>query len=279
MNKVEFYPIIYENNKLYVHIRKEPNEKNIYKKYFGITKLKIWHRWGESGKGYSRKNKNGKHTYFYNAISKYGWDEGFRHIVIFENITRKVAEELEKFFIAYYHTDNNKYGYNETKGGEGAIPNENLRKKMSESRKGEKHWNYGNHWSKETRQKISETRIKRGVAKGEKNPNYGKGISGEANRNFGTHLSEETKQKISRARVKNGVAKGEKNPFFGKHHTKETKNKLSDIRSIAVIRLSDNKIYKNSIICAEDNNISSCAVKNHCKNKVANPKFAYYKID
>ncbi len=272
MNKVEFYPIVYENNKLYVHIRKTPSENGVYKKYFGITKLKLQYRWGEEGKGYSRKNKRREHIYFYKAILKHGWDEGFNHILILKNLTRKEAEELEKYFIKYYKTNDKNFGYNLTKGGDGAIPNKEVCQKMSESRKGEKHWNYGKHWNKEVKDKMSKSH--KGLHVGKKNPMYGK------------HHTEETRKKISKINLGKKKPKisefaktriGNKNSFYGKHHTEETRSHLSEIKSIKVIRLSDNKVYKNSIVCGEDNNLSSTAIQNHCKNKVLNPQFAYYK--
>ena len=74
-NKVKFYPILYENNKLYVHINKING-----KKYFGITCLNLKRRW-KKGNAYK------KCSYFYNAIQKYGWDN-FEHIQIIDHLTR-----------------------------------------------------------------------------------------------------------------------------------------------------------------------------------------------
>ena len=88
-------------------------------------------------------------------------------------------------------------GYNLTEGGDGVIPCEETKKKMSESRSGEKHHFFGKHLSDETKQKISETKK-------------------------GKQLSEETKKKLSEAHS------GEKHHFFGKHLSDETKQKLSE---------------------------------------------------
>ena len=67
--------------------------------------------------------------------------------------------------------------------------------------------------SDETKRKISETRIREGTAKGEKNPRYGKAVSLE------------TREKI---RVSNtGRHAGEKHHMYGKHHSEETRKKMS----------------------------------------------------
>jgi hypothetical protein len=71
------------------------------------------------------------------------------------------------------------------------------KQRMSESRKGEKNYNYGKHLSEEQKAKISKTRIERGVASGENNPMYGVRLSGELNHNFGKHLSEDVRRKMS----------------------------------------------------------------------------------
>ncbi len=70
--------------------------------------------------------------------------------------------------------------------------------------------------SKEIRKKISETRIKKEIAKGKNNPMYGK------------HHSEKTRQKMSMNRKDTF---GENNPMYGKHHSEETKKKWSKIRT------------------------------------------------
>lgn len=91
-------------------------------------------------------------SYFYNALRKYSWD-GFMRIVIYqtEELPKNEADlivcEKEKFYINLFRTDNHDFGYNLTKGGEGVsgiIMSKDTREKMSESHKGEKHWNFGN---------------------------------------------------------------------------------------------------------------------------------------
>ena len=80
-------------------------------------------------------------------------------------------------------------------------------KKMSESKKGENHYNYGKHLSKEHKKKLS------------------KAFSGENNPMYGKQHSEETKQKMSNAK------KGENHPMYGKQHLEETKRKISEAKN------------------------------------------------
>ena len=98
-------------------------------------------------------------------------------------------------------------GYNLTEGGDGVIPCEETKKKMSESHKGK-------YRSDETKQKISETK------KGKYRSDETKQKISEAKK--GKQLSEETKKKLSEAHS------GEKHHFFGKHHSEETKQKMSE---------------------------------------------------
>ena len=82
--------------------------------------------------------------------------------------------------------------------GKTGIYSEEYQKKISESRKGEKHWCYGKHLSEETRHKISESK------KGSKNPMYHRIFSEQQKKNMsdahkGLKRSEETCQKLSKA--------------------------------------------------------------------------------
>lgn len=89
---------------VYMHVNKS-NEKV----YIGLTKMKPEHRWGKDGNGY-------KGQFFGRAIKKYGWDN-FEHIILFENINKEKAEELEILFINILMSNNRTYGYNLENGG------------------------------------------------------------------------------------------------------------------------------------------------------------------
>lgn len=127
---------------LYLHLNKIDG-----KRYYGITSQKPEYRWN-NGKGY-KKNK-----YFTNAINKHGWDN-FEHIILFQNLTKEEAEELEILHIAEYKTRNKKYGYNIREGGKCGTHSEESKKKISESKTGENHPMYGKHHTEEWKQKMS----------------------------------------------------------------------------------------------------------------------------
>lgn len=172
-----------EEYKVYAHVA--PNGKM----YIGITKAKKpENRWGLSGSGY--KNQ----ILFWRAIQKYGWDN-FQHIILLDNISEKLAHECEKYLIAKYKTNDAKFGYNLTYGGEGITGykfSEEHRRKQSERM-------VGHSVSDETKKKI-----------------------GEANSVAlkGRTLSEETKQKISTA------LSGENHPMYGKKQPVDAVEKM-----------------------------------------------------
>lgn len=80
------------------------------KKYIGITQQKPIKRWS-NGLGYCQQ------SLFYNAIKKYGWDN-FKHEVLLCNLTKEQAEMFEVELIKYYKSNNRKFGYNQSIGGE-----------------------------------------------------------------------------------------------------------------------------------------------------------------
>ena len=137
---------------VYIHTCKANN-----KVYVGITQQNLERRW-QNGYGY----KNNK--YFWRAIQKYGWEDGFEHIVFAENLTQERAEYMEIMLISLYDTINPHYGYNISIGGGlshlGIKHSEETRKKISISRTGkmtgENHPLYGKHPSAATIEKMRE---------------------------------------------------------------------------------------------------------------------------
>ncbi|RGF89502.1 hypothetical protein DXA10_14310, partial [Firmicutes bacterium AM55-24TS] len=90
--------MIINNYKVYQH-----TNLNNGKKYIGITQKPVKERWN-NGNGYKANKK------FYKDIQKYGWDDGFSHEIIKDNLSYKDARNLEKYYITKYDTVSN--GYN-----------------------------------------------------------------------------------------------------------------------------------------------------------------------
>lgn len=80
------------------------------KVYIGITKQEPKRRW-QNGFGYVDND------YFYKAIIKYGWN-GFKHEILFDNLTKEQAQQKEIELIRKFQSNNRKFGYNLSKGGE-----------------------------------------------------------------------------------------------------------------------------------------------------------------
>lgn len=103
---------------------------------------------------------------------------------------------MEKLLIKELRTQDPECGYNISDGGSTTRISEEGRKKMSESKMGEKNPCYGKIYTAEERARISKQ------TRGEKNPNYGRKHTEEERKkmseaNLGRHLSEEHKRKIS----------------------------------------------------------------------------------
>lgn len=80
------------------------------KLYFGITKTSARRRWSR-GNGYKTQHIFGR------AIEKYGWD-GFEHIILFTGLSEEEAKQMEIDLIREFKTQDKRYGYNITAGGD-----------------------------------------------------------------------------------------------------------------------------------------------------------------
>lgn len=125
------------------------------KVYIGITKQDVNKRW-KNGNGYKLC------TAFYRAILKYGWDN-IKHDVLITGLTENEACALEVELVAEYNSADPRYGYNLTYGGEHYTPNNEWRKRASESHKRF----YSN--NPEARAKISESKTGRKASQSTKN--------------------------------------------------------------------------------------------------------------
>lgn len=219
----EIYGIIYM-------VRNKINDK----KYIGQTINSFKERY----RGNLEKYTENEHLR--NSIKKYGI-ENFEIIEVFDIAHDKCElDELEKYYINYYKTYEEEYGYNKTLGGEGGIPNEQARESMRKAKQrykednesqgtaywqnpefielmssvtsGEKNGMYGKKHTEETKRKISEN--KKGKLAGENSPHWGK------------PKSEESRRKMSLSRK--GKYTGKDNPMYGKTHTEEARRKMSE---------------------------------------------------
>lgn len=147
------------------------NDKGLEKSYIGQTTHDVKSRWLD-GKGYLHTNFGDADHKFARAIRKYGWNS-FSHEVILtiECNDRKELEfwlnQWEAYYIYKFDSFNN--GYNSTTGGDNYIRDI------------------------ESRKKISQTRIEKQIAKGDKNPFWGQ----KHNEQTRNHISKSRKGKCT----------------------------------------------------------------------------------
>ena len=80
--------------------------------YIGITRQEPEKRW-QRGYGYV------KNIVFSRAIKKYGWD-GIKHEILLDGLTEEEAKKAEVKLIAKHKSNDSRYGYNVTAGGDSA---------------------------------------------------------------------------------------------------------------------------------------------------------------
>jgi group I intron endonuclease len=130
---------------LYIH------QNNINGKYYvGITSQTPETRW-LNGHGYSNALPFGR------AIRRYGWNN-FEHKVLMHGLSEGHAKAMEKYMIGMLQTQDERYGYNLTSGGDGVSGfhhTDESKIRMSVAKQGAKHPNYGKHLTSATREKIA----------------------------------------------------------------------------------------------------------------------------
>ena len=94
------------NNTYCVYMHTTPSGK----KYVGISKNKAMQRW-DCGRGYQ------SNTHFFNAIMKYGWIN-IKHEILYENLSKQEAKNIEIELIKEYDLTNRAKGYNKSHGGD-----------------------------------------------------------------------------------------------------------------------------------------------------------------
>lgn len=213
------------------------------KRCIGSTIQKFEIRWKEHIKKLDSKTHYNPHLQ--SSWIKYGKDN-FKFEIICHNFwNSKKLREIENLFINLYKTRDNRFGYNKRSAGEVVEFNEETRKRMADSHKGEKGFWFGKKLPEEVKEKISKA-------------NRGNFPSEETRKKLSEshkteNLTEETRKKLSeshktenltkevRKKISEGV-KGDKNgmfgkhrfgnesPMFGKNHTEEAKKKMSETR-------------------------------------------------
>lgn len=221
------------------------------KAYIGQS-VNIDKRWKEHVK--SLNNNDSRCTLLQRAWNKYG-QEAF-NFEILELCSKEMLDEIEIKYINLYDSCNN--GYNIETGGNknkrladstkqkigdanrGRIMSNETRKKMSESRIGNKNGMYGKHHSEEAKRKMTNARLgKQGHPCSEELKEFLR------QKNLGKVLSEETKRKISEAAIG-------REPY--------NKNKK------AVYCVELNKVFYNPTAAGKEFNIRSSNIINCCNH-------------
>ena len=219
------------------------------KVYIGATRQNPKRRW-RNGKGYMHNKR------FCDAIRKYGWDN-IEHEVISTGLDKEQAYAMEAGLIAKYDSTNQAKGYNMSIGGErsalGICRSSETRRKISESKKGVNHPNYGKHLSSETRRKMSEAN------KGRRHSEESRRKISEANK--GHTVSSDTRQKISEA------LKGANNPNYGKHLSSETRRKMSEAKCKKVVCVETGEAYQSLSEASKAAGVSPSAISNALRGK------------
>ena len=168
---------------VYMHTNRENG-----KKYIGITSQKPTRRW-QNGNHYDTQ------PYFWRAIQKYGWD-GFQHEILYTDLSKENAEQLEVDLIKKYQTQDPDKGYNSADGGaarSGWRHTEEAKEKIGARTR-------GTHLSETHKERI------------------GAAQRGEKNHAFGKTLSDEHKAKMSAALIGHAVSE-------------ETRRRIQDIKT------------------------------------------------
>lgn len=216
---------------VYVHIT--PNNKY----YVGITKQDVKERWKNS-LGYQTQ------TLFWRAIQKYGWDN-IKHIIVYTGLTHDEACQKEVELIAKYRSNNPKYGYNRTSGGDGTCNFSHKNPRTEEWTKKIAQSNTGKHRTPEQRINIS-------------------------NAMKGKHHTDKTKKQISETCKRINTAQ-----YF---NTPEVREKFLRKKRIPIYLLNDNndvvKTFKSMTDCATYLNISTALVSLIINGKHQNSEYA-----
>ena len=183
---------------IYIATCKINNKSYVGKTINSLERRKSKHRFNAT---------NSKKSSFYNAIRKYGFENFNWRIIGF--IEKELLNDAEKACIEFYRSNEKKYGYNLTIGGDGQDPKiaketgkKNKGRKLTEEHKKKiSEWSSNRRHSMETKEKMSQ-------------------------KHKGKSYSKETLDKMAAAQ-KQRLSNKQNHPMYMKKHSEETKNKIS----------------------------------------------------
>ena len=137
--------------------------------YIGITSMNPLRRW-KNGYGYKTQ------SVMFRAILKYGWDN-IKHEILYSDLTKEEACQKEIELIAQYKSNNPKFGYNQSTGGE---------------------INCGFHCSEESREKMRQAHLGVPLSESHKNALKQARALRIVQPNTGKHLSDDWKKAVAK---------------------------------------------------------------------------------
>lgn len=186
--------------------------------YIGITGRKPRKRF-DNGRGYAHC------AHMQAAISKYGW-ENFQHEILQEGLTREEAEDEEKRLIAYYKSNDRRFGYNIAPGGRTSYMSEEGRQRIAERMKGDQNptIKYGHPFEGRTHSTESKLRMSEAAKRRTRRP-----------------CSPELKQKLREAQKKKPVKDLETGQIYAGIHEAAEATGLDATKICAVCKGKRNK--------------------------------------
>ena len=155
-----------------------------------------------------------------NAWSKHG--EEYFKIYIVEECSIELLNEKEIYWIRELHSHKSENGYNVTWGGdcspmEGRHHTKETIQRLSETKIGENNYWFGKHHSDETKEKMSKNHIGMTGYFHTDESKYKTSVStmGEKNHNFGKNFSKDHKQKISDSKIGLKTSKNPSSQYVG----------------------------------------------------------------
>lgn len=159
---------------------------------------------------------NNKHEnkHLQRSFNKYG-EKNFEFNII-EHCQIKDLNKNERWWISFFKSNSNQFGYNKQSGGNSNYKRNNeIKQKISKSLKGKNHYNYGKQLSDETCKKISEG-------------NTGKKYSKETRKKMSDSQKRfyNSKEGIEKKKLMHNLFKGKNSKFYGKKQSEGQKQKM-----------------------------------------------------